>query len=155
MDINLKAIGTVANGRFDVQDDNWGSVISEIKLDKEWLSKDSLIGIEEFSHIYILFFMDRVSEESICIDARYPRNIKTLPLTGIFSQRAKSRPNRIGLTICEVVSVSDFSLIVKGLDAIDKTPVLDIKPFMKEFSPRSEIKQPSWVKEIMKDYFNH
>jgi tRNA (adenine37-N6)-methyltransferase len=75
------------------------------------------------------------------------------PKVGIFAQRGKNRPNRIGLCTCRVIAVDGLSLEVEGLDAIDGTPVLDIKPLMSGFQPRETIGEPAWAQEIMKDYW--
>ena len=75
------------------------------------------------------------------------------PLVGIFSQRGKGRPNRIGVSICRLLSVEGVRLKVRGLDAIDGTPVLDIKTVMTGFLPRGAIVEPEWAKELMKDYW--
>ncbi len=72
---------------------------------------------------------------------------------GIFAQRAKNRPNRVGLSTCELVAIHDRTVIVRGLDAIDGTPVLDIKPFMHEFGPRTKTRQPAWSHELMAQYY--
>ena len=72
---------------------------------------------------------------------------------GIFSQRGKNRPNQIGLTICKIIKVEDKNLYIEGLDAIDGTPVLDIKPWVQEFAPRGAIRQPSWITELMREYW--
>ena len=72
---------------------------------------------------------------------------------GIFAQRAKGRPNRIGVTTCEIVSVDQRVVTVRGLDAIDGTPVLDLKPYMVEFAPRTPVRQPAWSHELMRDYW--
>ena len=79
--------------------------------------------------------MDKVPDEKAVVQCRHPRNDKSLPEAGTFSQRNKNRPNKIGLTIVEFVKKSGNSIFVKNLDAIDKTPVLDIKPVIKEFLP--------------------
>jgi tRNA (Thr-GGU) A37 N-methylase len=86
--------------------------------------------------------------------ARHPRGNLTWPFTGIFAQRGKNRPNRLGTTICQLVRVEGIVLHVSGLDAVDGTPVLDIKPFMQEFLPRSLVRQPEWSRELMKDYWD-
>jgi len=75
------------------------------------------------------------------------------PLVGIFAQRGKNRPNRIGLTTCAILKVEGTRLHVRGLDAIDGTPVLDIKPVMREFLPRGEVRQPEWASELMAEYW--
>ena len=75
------------------------------------------------------------------------------PEVGVFAQRAKDRPNRIGLTTCEVVEVRGPSIVVRGLDAVDGSPVLDIKPYMREFGPLCAVRQPAWAQELMARYF--
>ena len=67
--------------------------------------------------------------------------------------RAKNRPNRLGLTVCKILKVEGVTLTVSGLDAIDGTPVLDLKPWMKGFAPRGPVHEPSWSKELMADYW--
>ena len=73
---------------------------------------------------------------------------------GIFAQRGKNRPNRLGTTTCRLLQVDGTKLNVAGLDAIDGTPVLDIKPVMKEFLPRGALAQPEWATELMASYWN-
>ena len=73
---------------------------------------------------------------------------------GIFAQRAKGRPNRIGVTVCRLLAVEGLTLTVQALDAIDGTPVLDLKPYMAEFGPRGEIRQPAWSRELMAGYWS-
>ncbi len=85
--------------------------------------------------------------------ARHPRNNTAWPKVGIFAQRGKNRPNRIGSTICRILRVETKTLFVDELDAIDGTPVLDIKPVMAEFLPRSELRQPAWSDELMRNYW--
>jgi tRNA (Thr-GGU) A37 N-methylase len=76
------------------------------------------------------------------------------PRVGIFAQRKKDRPNKIGVSICELLEVKGLTLKVRALDAIDGTPVLDIKPYVKEFIPDSnQVRQPRWVTELMTDYY--
>jgi len=153
MDIILKPVGYVNSSRKEKKDDYWGKVESVITLDENRFSPDALIGLSDFSHLEIIFFMDRVQKEKIVFGARHPRNNDTLPKVGIFAQRAKSRPNTIGLSVCKLLKVEGLSIFVLGLDAIDKTPVLDIKPFVKEFMPREETVQPTWISQIMKNYY--
>jgi tRNA (Thr-GGU) A37 N-methylase len=101
----------------------------------------------------VVFHFEQVSEDAIIAGARRPRGRADWPLVGIFAQRGKARPNRIGVTVCRLLSVQGIRVKVSGLDAIDGTPVLDIKPVMREFLPRGEIKQPDWAGELMKDYW--
>ena len=111
--------------------------------------------MEDFSHVEIIFFFHRVPESDIVTGSRHPRNQPSSPRVGIFAQRGKSRPNRVGVTICRLLSIRNLSLEVDGLDAIDGTPVLDIKPYMREFAARGEIRQPKWVAELMTGYWGN
>jgi tRNA (Thr-GGU) A37 N-methylase len=95
-----------------------------------------------------------VKDSSVISGRRHPRGNVKWPQVAIFAQRAKSRPNRIAATICRLLSVQGLTLMVQGLDALDGSPVLDIKPVFSEFVPdRSAIRQPEWSHEMMKEYF--
>ena len=89
---------------------------------------ESLDGIEEFSHLFIIFFLDKVKSEEKKLKA-YPRGRTDMPLLGVFATRIANRPNPIGLALVELLSIEGNALTVRGLDAYDGTPVLDIKPF--------------------------
>ena len=119
----------------------------------ESVEESVLAGIEQFSHAEILFVFDRVDPAKVIRGARHPRNNKDWPLTGILAQRAKNRPNRIGSTICRVVRREGRTLWVRELDAIEGTPVLDIKPVMREFLPREEVRQAAWSVALMREYW--
>ncbi|MGE5251857.1 MAG: SAM-dependent methyltransferase [Bacteroidota bacterium] len=151
MQIVLEPIGFVRSGRKGPEDDNWGSVVSEIVVE---LGGEALQGIEEFSHAEILFYFDRAEERKIVRGARHPRDNRRWPRVGILAQRAKDRPNRLGLTTVRILKREGATLTVQGLDAIDGTPVLDIKPAMREFLPHGPLRQPEWAAELMKDYWN-
>lgn len=148
----IKPIATVYNERKDVEDDYWGQVVSVVELDSE-LDESSLEGITDFSHLEVFFMFHLVEEEKIQYGARHPRNNQEWPKLGIFAQRGKNRPNRMGATIVKLVKKEGRKIYVAGLDAIDGTPVIDIKPVMKEFLPKEEIRQPNWVGELMEDYW--
>jgi tRNA (adenine37-N6)-methyltransferase len=151
-EITLKPIGSVRNTRLGPDEDNWGSVVSEIRLD-ESLPEDCLDGIETFSHAEIMFYFDQVADEAEIPISRHPRGNKDWPKVGIFAQRNKDRPNHLGLTVVSIIKRDGHSLFVKGLDALDGTPVLDIKPVFAEFLPHQAIRQPEWSHELMKDYW--
>lgn len=153
MIFELEPVGFVRGGRSDPVDDNWGSSTARIVLDDEKFGPDALAGLGSFSHADIIFLFDKVPDERIEYGARHPRGREDWPLIGIFAQRGKNRPNRLGLTTCRIIAVDGLQLEVEGLDAIDGTPVLDIKPTMKEFLPREEVKQPDWVAELMSEYW--
>ena len=146
-------IGLVSFPRADPIDDDWGDVVSRIVLDAAQFTGEALQGLEEFSHVEVVYLFDRVDEDSFERAARRPRNNPDWPPVGVFAQRNKRRPNRIGVSACELVAVHGAELTVRGLDAIDGTPVLDIKPYMAEFAPRGEVRQPRWSHELMSGYW--
>ena len=151
--ISLLPVGVVHASRKTPIDDNWGSEASIIELDASRFTPDALMGLGDFSHLEVVFLMHRVPQEEIEAGARHPRGRKDWPQVGIFAQRGKGRPNRIGISRCTLRGVEGLKLMVEGLDAIDGTPILDIKPYMAEFGPRGEVRQPAWAVEIMKEYY--
>jgi tRNA (adenine37-N6)-methyltransferase len=152
-EIALTPIGFVHSPIAEPLDDIWGGVISRIELDSKRFSPDSTDGLSEYSHVEIVFLLDRVPASDIEFGARHPRGRADWPKVGIFAQRAKRRPNRIGVTVCKLVSVAGLSIEVEGLDAIDGTPVLDIKPYLREFGPKGPVRQPAWATELMAGYW--
>lgn len=152
-EIKIQAIGTVKSTRSEINDDNWDGESAHIELNPAQFTADALDGLGDFSHVEVIFFMDQVDPAKVEKTARHPRNNKEWPKVGIFAQRGKNRPNQIGTTACRIVKIENLCLHLEGLDAIDGTPVLDIKPWVKEFGPRGEIKQPDWISELMRVYW--
>lgn len=148
----ISEIGWVHCPRTDPDDDGWDAFSTCITLDPTHFTSDCLLGIEAFSHLEILYRFHRAQDPEQ-FAARHPRGRTDWPKVGIFAQRAKDRPNRIGATICTLVRVEGLNLHVRGLDAIDGTPVLDIKPVMTEFLPRTPVRQPDWATELMREYW--
>ncbi len=153
--IELSPVGIVHSQVVEPQDRIWGGVQCRIDLDPSRFSPDCLDGLTDFSHVEVVFFFHRVPESEMSTGSRHPRDRPDLPRVGIFAQRGRNRPNRIGVTICRVLSVGTLSLEVEGLDAIDGTPVLDIKPYVREFAARGDIRQPEWVDELMRGYWEN
>ena len=149
-EILMKPIGRVKNEVSVRKDVSWGSDTSAIVLEEEY--ETGLAGLEDFSHAIILFYLDQAEYQKEKHLQRCPQNREDMPQVGIFSQRAKDRPNKIGMTAVEIVSVSDRELVVKGLDAVDGTPVLDIKPYYPVYDRRNA-KVPEWVDRLMEHYF--
>ena len=153
MDILIKPIAYVSNQIKKRKDDNWKNVVSTIKLIKD-IPLSSIAGLDKFSHLEVVFYFNKVRGSEIYFGLRHPRNNTNFPKVGIFSQRASKRPNLIGTTIVKLMKIESRNISVKGLDAIDGTPVIDLKPVMKEFLPlRKEIHQPLWAKELTKKYW--
>lgn len=153
MSFFIQEIGYVRGGRATPDDDHWGGSRARIELDPARFEPGALAGLSDFSHLEVIFVFDRVSETEIEYGARHPRGRTDWPLVGIFAQRGKTRPNRLGLCTCQVIGVDGLAVEVQGLDAIDGTPVVDLKPAMAEFLPRGRLKEPRWARELMKDYW--
>ena len=151
--IDIAPIGWVRAPRTVAHDDNWGAVTSTIEIDERF-SLDALAGLADFSHLEVVYLFHGVPLERVETGARHPRNRADWPLVGIFAQRGKARPNRIGVSRCNLVRVLGRVLTVQRLDAIEGTPVLDIKPYMHEFGPIGPVSQPAWATELMKSYYD-
>lgn len=151
--LTFRPIGHVVGGRTEAVDDRWDTVSSRIELDPDVLEVGATDGLADFSHIEVVFCFDRVDEEAVCRGTRHPRGRSDWPSVGILAQRARDRPNRIGVTVCRLMGVGPRTIAVVGLDAIDGTPVLDVKPHMTEFGARGDIRQPAWSTELMAEYW--
>ena len=152
MSITLEPVAFVRGGRAEAVDDDWGASRAAIELAPR-IADEALSGLADFSHAEVVFVFDQVAEDDVVTGARRPRGNPSWPLVGIFAQRGRNRPNRLGVSVCNIIGVEGRRLIVEGLDAIDGTPVLDIKPVLKGFLPRGEVREPAWAAEIMKDYW--
>ena len=150
MQIVMEPIGYVKNEVKDKKDVAWGDDSSTIVLEEHYAS--GIKGLEDFSHVIILYYLDKAKYDREKHLQRRPQNREDMPLVGIFSQRGKDRPNQIGITSVQVVSVLNDRLEVKGLDAIDGTPVLDIKPYYPVYD-RKDASVPEWVDRLMEHYF--
>jgi tRNA (adenine37-N6)-methyltransferase len=150
---SIRPIGVVRSPIATPADDCWAGLISVIELDPHQFTPECTIGLAEFSHAEIVFLFDRVAADKVFTGARHPRDRSDWPKTGIFAQRAKDRPNRIGITVCKIESVDGLRVSVRELDAIDGTPVVDIKPYVQEFGPREPVRQAAWSRELMAGYF--
>lgn len=150
--IVLTPVGTVRSARTEPADDDWDSVECAIVLDERFTA-DALAGLEAFSHVEVVYAFHLVADDEVETGARHPRGNPDWPAVGIFAQRGKMRPNRLGVTVCRLLGVDGLTLHLRGLDAIDGTPVLDVKPYMAEFGARGEVRQPSWASQLMTGYW--
>jgi tRNA-Thr(GGU) m(6)t(6)A37 methyltransferase TsaA len=153
-DVEMCEIGWVRSSRNEPIDDEWDTETSAIELDGRQFSPRAVRGLEGFSHLEVVYFFHLVDPEDIETGARRPRGNPAWPEVGIFAQRARSRPNRIGVCTCRLLRVEGTRLEVCGLDAIDGTPVLDIKPLLTEFGPRGTVSQPQWAHDLMRSYWS-
>ena len=146
----IRPIAHVSNSRKEIQDDKWKPIISEITLADD-MPDECFDGIEAFSHLEIVYYFHRSTFE--LKGAEHPRENPEYPRVGIFAQRKKDRPNHLGLTFVRVIEKQGRKLIVSHLDAIDGTPVIDIKPVFAEFLPPDPVRQPDWSHDIVKNYW--
>ena len=147
----VSPIGVVRCSRAQPEDDLWDRETAIVELVAPF-DERSVRGLATFSHCIVVYVVNRASwDESRML--RHPRGNPKWPEVGIFAQRAKDRPNRLGVTVCRILEVDGTSIRVTGLDAIDGTPVVDIKPWMVEFGPRGDVVQPSWATDLMKGYW--
>lgn len=152
--LTVTPIGIVHSPVKHSQEDFWGEVTSVIELQPSAIEPAALEGLAEFSHIEVLFHLSQVPDSAVVKSTRHPRGNPEFPAVGILAQRAKARPNRIGATICRLLQVEGMRLTVRGLDAFDQTPVLDVKPVFAEFLPAKEsVRQPQWSHLMMAHYF--
>lgn len=141
--VNFRPIGRVTNGITDRRQRGWREVESEIVLDPDLAP--SLDGIEGFSHVIVVYWLhESTGEPPLKV---HPQGRAELPLTGVLATRSPHRPNPIGLTVVQLLRRENHTLRVKGLDAWNGTPVLDIKPYL----PRDAIaraRYPDWVSKL-------
>jgi tRNA-Thr(GGU) m(6)t(6)A37 methyltransferase TsaA len=147
----VEPIGVVKSPVTQTIDENWGNVLSEIHLAPNLHL--GLTGIDQFHYIIVVFHMHKASFDLKKDLIRRPQGRPDMPEVGIFAQRAKHRPNSIGMTAVQLMKVDGNVLIVKGLDAIDGTPILDIKPYYPAFDRIEEPRSPEWVERLMEKYF--
>jgi tRNA-Thr(GGU) m(6)t(6)A37 methyltransferase TsaA len=147
----LTPIGVVRTQATEPVDENWGAVESTIVV--EPALRPGLLGLDDFSHLIVVTLLHGAAFDPARHLQRHPRGRKELPLLGIFSQRAKDRPNPLGITCVPIVGLVDEGIRVRGLDAIDGTPVLDLKPHFPVFDSPPNPRTPVWVDELMRGYF--
>ena len=151
--IQFEPIGWVRGGRVDATKDEWGENRARIELDATCFTPEALLGLEQQSHIEVVYYFHLHADEPVERGARHPRNRSDWPRVGIFAQRGRMRPNRIGVSVCSVIGTAGTVLEVCGLDAVDGTPVLDIKPVWSGNLPRGALREPDWARELMARYW--
>ena len=147
----LHPIGYVRSPVKEPVDAGWGDVEARIELLPEF--RGGLRGLEAFSHVLVVAWLHQAAFEPARHLQRRPRGQADMPLLGIFAQRAKDRPNPLGITVVTLLGVDGDGLRVRGLDAIDGTPILDLKPYFPDFDAASGASVPEWVARLMRGYF--
>lgn len=141
--ITLNPIGYVKNGVKEPRFGNFADEISEVVVDKEF--EESLLGIDDYSHVIIVYWMDKVKEHVV---KHRPQGNPNVPIVGIFACRCPQRPNPIGITTVKLLEQKGNVIKVKGLDVLDGTPVIDIKPYWPQYDRVENGKIPDWVNKL-------
>ena len=151
MEMKLEPIGYVQSPVTTQTDEGWGDVESRLVLLPPF--RAGLRGLEQFSHVIVVVYLHEAKFDPARHLVRRPRGLAHMPELGIFAQRVKDRPNPLGVTTVRILGVDQESVLVRGLDAIDGTPILDLKPYFPVFDEVREPRVPSWVDELMQGYF--
>lgn len=149
----VEPVARVVGGRIDPTDDYWGGSKSIIRIDSARFTADATVGLAEFSHLEIVFRFHLTDRSDPDLGARRPRNNPDWPPVGIFGHRNMRRINWLGVSRCRLLAVDGLDLHVEELDAVDGTPVLDIKPWFVEMGPRGELRQPDWTTQMLSLYY--
>ena len=151
-EFKVRPIGRVKCAVTEMSQGGWANVDSEIHLDSRYAG--GLQGLEGFSHVIVMFFLDRAQGFDPARQLlRRPRGMEDMHEVGVFAQRTKYRPNPIGVTAVQLLGIAGNVVKVRGLDAMDDTPVLDIKPYMPSFDRVEDVRMPPWVAHVMEGYF--
>ena len=141
--MNLKAIGIVRKEVKQPVRQDWEKVVSDIVVDSSLT--EALDGLEDFSHIIVLYWMHRRAATGQPPTKVHPRGRQELPLMGLFATRSPDRPNPVGIATVRLLQRQGNTLKVEGLDAIDGTPVIDIKPHIPGYDSVADAKVPPWI----------
>lgn len=143
MEIKIKSVG-IAKNQEKKHFGNWRNVITKLVINKEY--KDALDGLNEYSHLVVIYWMHEVKK---CDIKHVPQGkTKEVPEVGIFACRCAERPNPIGISTAKIVSIDNNIITVKGLDIIDNTPILDIKPYTPQYDVAKDVKVPAWTNKL-------
>jgi tRNA (Thr-GGU) A37 N-methylase len=152
MEFTVRPIAYIRNDRAEPVDDHWDDVVSVVELARD-VPEEALAGLADFSHVELVFLADWAEDVPPAPWHRRPRGNPQWPDVGVFAQRNKDRPNRLLLSTVALDEVAERSFTVRGLDGIDGTPVLDIKPVFSWSVPRGELRAPAWTEELGASYF--
>ncbi|MEV6683932.1 SAM-dependent methyltransferase [Streptomyces sp. NPDC051130] len=146
--LQIEQIATVVGGHTTVADDYQGGVESVIRLDDRF-PLETLQGLDEFSHLTVLWHFHKASPDDVQLHARSPRGDTRWPATGTFVHRNHRRPNQLATSYPRLLRVVGRDLHVTDFDAVDGTPVYDIAPYFEQMGPRGQVCQPAWPQEML------
>lgn len=142
-EIKLKTIGFVRNNVKEPRFGNFANEISKIVVDKKFTK--ALKGINDYSHVIIVYWMDKIKDYVI---THRPQGNPNVPIVGIFACRCPQRPNPIAITTVKLIEHKGNIIKVKGLDVLDGTPIIDIKPYWPQYDKVENEKIPDWVNKL-------
>jgi tRNA (adenine37-N6)-methyltransferase len=151
---SVEPIAHVVGGRAEPTDDYWGGTPAIIRIDDTRFTIDATKGLDEFSHLEVVFRFHLTDPTDLNLGARRPRDNPDWPEVGIFGHRNMRRINWLGVSRCRLIKVDGLDLHVEELDAVDGTPILDIKPWFIEFGPRGPVHQATWTTQMLGNYFD-
>ncbi|MFD5398049.1 SAM-dependent methyltransferase [Streptomyces sp. NPDC127097] len=152
-ELTVVPVAHVIGGRVEPTDDYWGGTRSVIRIDPERHTEESVVGLEAFSHIEVVFLFHLTDPGDLPPELRRPRGNPEWPAGGTFAHRNMRRVNRLGVSRCRLIAVDGLDLHVEALDAVDGTPVLDIKPWFSVLGPQGEVHEPAWPSQMLADYY--
>jgi tRNA (adenine37-N6)-methyltransferase len=141
--IELEPIGTVMNGEEDLGRVDWSRQQSEIRLRAG--IEERLVGLEDYSHIVVIGWLDRTPEELRERPQAYPAGDDRLPIQGALALRGGARPSPVSFTVCRLIGIEGGAVTVEGLDLVDGTPVIDLKPYIAFYDARPDATLPRWA----------
>jgi tRNA (Thr-GGU) A37 N-methylase len=150
----MQPLAYVVGGRVEPTDDFWGGTRSIIRIDPEQFPPEATKGLDGFSHLEIAFGFHLTDRTDLNPGARRPRDNPDWPEVGVFGHRNMRRRNWLGISRCRLLAVEGLDLHVEELDAVDGSPVFDIKPWFIEFGPRGPVHEPEWTTTMLAEYFS-
>jgi tRNA-Thr(GGU) m(6)t(6)A37 methyltransferase TsaA len=142
--IEVEPIGVVAGAKGDITRQDWNQARSEVHLRAG--IEDALLGIEGYSHVIVVGWLDRIPETLRARLQAYPAGDERLPLQGALALRGGARPNPISVTVCRLLAAEGRTLRVEGLDLVEGTPVLDVKPYIAHYDSVPKATIPKWAR---------
>ena len=128
----------------------WREDVSEIVIKEDFLER--LEGLEDFSHIMVIYWSHMAGESARDIKKVHPAGKKDYPLKGVFCTRSPARPNPVCVTTAKLIERKGHVLFVKGLDAVDGSPVIDIKPHLPPYDAPADMKMPDWMQSLIEQF---
>ena len=142
-EINIDEIGLVSNDVHQISLVDWSDVSSIVKFKSEF--KDYLVHLDDYSHVIVVGWLHLIPSELRNRSQAYPNGDAELPLQGALALRGGARPNPISVTVCKLIDLQDNELVLRGLDLIDGTPILDIKPYIPFYDSEVNARLPVWT----------